>query len=115
MYIEFPVASDVGTQYGTTTGALLNRAAVQPRGLIFSQTLTPSSVSTNTSVEQNFTVTGLIAGSFVIVNGPAQTAGIVMGSARVSSANTLTINFSNPTAGSLTPASGTYNIVMFES
>lgn len=71
--------------------------------------LTPVAVAQATSAEQSFTVPGLTTAQFVQVlfNG-AQTAGIGIVNARVSAANTLTIGFSNSTAGSLTPASGTY-------
>lgn len=75
-------------------------------------TLTPVSVGANTSAEQTFTVLGLQVGDFVDVNvaNSAQTAGIGIVNARVSAANTLAIQFSNSTAGALTPVAGAYNI-----
>lgn len=72
-------------------------------------TLTPASVGAATSAEQSFTVGGLQTNDVIDVmfNG-AQTAGISTGNARVSAANTLTILFSNATAGGVVPASGQY-------
>jgi hypothetical protein len=74
-------------------------------------TLTPVSVAANTSAEQSFTVLGLQMNDFcdVYFQG-AQTAGIGIANARVSAANTLTIMFSNNTAGALVPATGLYVI-----
>lgn len=77
---------------------------------LISASLTPASVATNTVAEQNFTVTGLRTGDFVELNPPSITAGVGISSARVSAADTLTVAFVNPTAGSLTPAAGTYRI-----
>ena len=38
-----------------------------------------------------------------------------IGGFRVSAANTLAIQYINPTAGALTPGAGTYNILAFRS
>lgn len=75
-----------------------------------SQTLTPVAVATITCAEQTFTVPGLVVGDAVTVSPPSITAGVAPVCARVSAANTLAITFCNPTAGSLTPAAGTYQI-----
>ena len=77
---------------------------------IISSSLTPASVATITCAEQTFTVNGLKVGDLVNVNPPSITAGVAPVSARVSAANTLAITFCNPTAGSLTPAAGSYII-----
>jgi hypothetical protein len=72
--------------------------------------LTPVSVAGSTAAEQSFTVLGLQTGDFVEVNlNSAQTAGIGIGNCRAST-NTLTVEFSNSTAGALTPAAGIYLI-----
>jgi hypothetical protein len=77
---------------------------------IISASLTPAATLTITATEQTFTVPGLRVGDHVTVNPPSVTAGLLQGSARVSAANTLAINFVNPTAGSLTAPAGTYTI-----
>lgn len=81
------------------------------KGGVFSLTLTPSAVATVTVAAQNFANTGigLLLGDMVSVayNG-AQTAGVSITDAYVSASDQLTIRFVNPTAGSVTPASGTY-------
>lgn len=86
-------------------------------GNVFSQTvlevsLTPSAVSTVTAVEQTFTVTGVKLGDHVVVNPPGTTSGVVQASARVSAADTVAIQYVNPTAGSVTPLAGTHRILV---
>jgi hypothetical protein len=83
---------------------------------IYSQSLTPASVSAASAATQTFTVTGLTTADKLIVN-----TGFTPGNSavpvgyRVSSADTLEVTYINPTAGSLTPTSGTYNIVAIRS
>lgn len=76
---------------------------------VISPTLTPVSVGAATSAEQSFTIPGLQVGDMVQVTAAvAQTAGIVIGNARVSAANILTVSFGNATAGGVIPAAGAY-------
>lgn len=79
---------------------------------IIQATITPTSVGTLASSTQTFTVPGLTTNMYVQTGGPqaAQTAGIIVVNSWVSAANTLSIQFYNPTAGSLTPVAGTYVI-----
>jgi len=75
--------------------------------------LTPAEVATIVAPAQTFTVPGLKTTDAVIsVNPPSQTAGVAICNARVSAADTLSIQFVNPTAGALTPAAGTHRIVI---
>lgn len=73
---------------------------------IYTQSLTPASVSAGAPTEQTFTVTGLATTDTITVNAP----GAAVFGARVSAANTLAITFMPPAAGSYTPPSGTYRI-----
>ena len=84
----------------------------QVRGIdILEVTLSPATVATTTSAEQTFTVQGLKLHDWVFVNKPTNQAGLVIGNARVSAANTLAISFANVTSGTLTPtASEVYSI-----
>ena len=82
--------------------------------ITYSQTITPTAVGPNTTVAQDFTVTGLIASSVVVVNKPSYTAGIAIAGARVSAANILEITFANCTANTITPPSETYAIANFQ-
>jgi len=75
--------------------------------------LAPTSVANNTSAEQTFTVSGLIAGTPVIVSKPSIQTGLAIAGARVSAANTLAINFVNTTSATITPTAETYYIGMF--
>lgn len=77
--------------------------------MLIAPSLTPVAVLQATTAEQNFTVNGLAVGDMVeVCANVAQTAGVGISNCRVSAANTLTIGFSNSTAGTLTPAAGQY-------
>lgn len=81
----------------------------------YSAALTPAAIAATITAEQTFTVTGLVAATdYVIgVEGPAPTAGTGMVGTRVTADNTVAINFTNPTAGGLTPAAGTYVFIIW--
>ena len=88
--------------------------SLAPVEQVFTAALSPTSVAPNTSAEQTFTVSGLIASTPVIVNKPSVQAGLSIGGARVSAANTLAITFVNNTAATITPTAGeTYVIGNF--
>ena len=75
--------------------------------------LTPVAVAANITAEQNFTITGLLVGDIVrMSSNAAQTAGVIISSARVSATDTLTVSFGNLTAGSLTPVAGIYSLLI---
>ena len=76
---------------------------------VFSTSLTPSSVASQSSNEETVTIT-CSSGDDVIVNGPSQPSGVVLGQAYVSAKNTVKIPFINVTGGALSPTSGTYKI-----
>ncbi len=80
------------------------------KNVTYTATLTPASVAANATSEQTFTVTGLTTDDVVTVNKPSYTAGIVIGNARVSAANTLAITFGNHTAAPIVPPSEIYKI-----
>lgn len=83
--------------------------------VIYSATLTPSSVAANTTAEQTFTVTGVVSGSAVIVNKPTQQAGLGIMGARVSTTNVVAITFCNATATAITPtAAEVYTVANFQ-
>jgi len=73
-------------------------------------TLSPSSCSANTTTLQTFTVNGLQLGDVVDVttNSPiVATGGLGIINSRVSAANTLQLEFINPSAAVLTPTAST--------
>ena len=82
--------------------------------VVYTQTLSPLAVSANTTAEQTFTVSGLVASSPVWVNKPSYTSGLAILGCRVSSANTLAINYANLTSASITPPSESYLIGNFQ-
>lgn len=75
--------------------------------------LTPAEVATITAPAQTFTVPGVKVGDAVVVNPPSVTAGVALANARVSAANTVSIQFVNPTGGPLTPAAGVHRVTVF--
>jgi hypothetical protein len=73
--------------------------------------LTPAAVAANMTAAQTFTIAGLLTTDHVaIACVGAQTAGVFIADVRVSAADTLSVQFGNCTAGSLTPAAGNYII-----
>jgi len=99
------------------TGSLQVGASGTPltQIVVYSAALTPVAVAANTTAEQTFTVNGLTTADKVFVNKPTAQAGLGIVNVRVSAANTLAITYVNDTAGSLTPASETYQIVAIRS
>lgn len=74
-------------------------------------TLSPASVQPNTSAEQTFTVNGLQVGDFVNITKPTAQAGLAIGNARVSAANTIAITFANASAATVSPTAGEVYII----
>jgi len=72
--------------------------------------ITPTSVSANTTASQNFNVAGLQTTDLILVQGVvgAQTAGIIVAEADCLNAGVLTIQFGNMTGTSATPVAGQY-------
>lgn len=102
-----PTASEV---YGIRTWRLNPAAPL----LLYSASIAPGSVAANTTAEQTFTVTGLIAGTPVWINKPSWTNGIGIVGCRVSATNTLAITFGNVTAAAITPPTETYIVGNFQ-
>jgi len=109
----FGAATTTITASETYTVDLFRMAPVAPT-LIYAALLTPGSVAANTTAEQTFTVTGLPAGSAVIVNKPSATTGIAIKNARVSAVNTLAIMYENITSAAITPPAETYLVESFQ-
>ena len=99
-----------GEVYGVVTKRLNPAAPL----VLYNQTLTPTAISANTTAEQTFTVTGLVAASPVWVNKPSFTSGLVIVGVRVSAANTLAINYGNLTSATITPPAEAYTIGNFQ-
>jgi len=79
---------------------------------VVSVSWTPTIVATITAPAQTVTVPGVLVGDAVFVTPPAQTAGVTIGSAYVSAANTVSVQFVNPTAGGVTPAAGVHKFMI---
>lgn len=79
---------------------------------IFQINITPTSVPAQNSNEQTFTVIGINPGDYInLGSAAAQTAGIVVGSCRITAPNTLAVQFVNVSGAAVVPVSGTYGCV----
>jgi hypothetical protein len=78
------------------------------KGSMVSVSMTPASVAAATAAYQTLTLAGVSVGDAVLcVTDPINNATALV-SARVTAANTVALQFVNPTAGALTPNPGTY-------
>jgi hypothetical protein len=102
-----PTAAEVYDQ-------LIYRPAPAAPLVLYSQSIAPTSVAANTSAEQTFTVTGLVASSLVAANKPSYTSGIAIGGVRVSALNQIAITFINVTAAAIVPPTETWLIGNFQ-
>lgn len=109
------VVSKVAGQALAPLSVAIGSGTVLTKAVVYTPTLTPASVAAAVVAEQTFTVTGLTTADKVIVNPPAIANATGIAGARVSAADTLAIRFVNPTAGALTPTSGTYTVLAFRS
>lgn len=81
--------------------------------LAINVTFDPAAVATITTAEQDVTIPGVKVGDIVIaVNKPSLTAGVGVCNARVKAADTVSLQFVNPTAGSVNPASEVWTFVI---
>ena len=81
--------------------------------IVLQVNLTPVAVAANSTVEQSFTIPGLIAGDQVsafILQAAYPNTDVSYVNARCAANNTLTVAYQNGTGGSLTPPSGNYYI-----
>ena len=93
-----------------STGSLVSPISNVTEAVVLAVALTPVAVATVTTAEQIFDVPGVLASDFISVNPAAATAGVGIVGARASADGQIGITYVNPTAGSLTPAAGTYLI-----
>ena len=74
--------------------------------------LTPSAVTAGNTGTNTVTCNGAAIGDVVDVSVPAVLGNVTM-QGEVTAANTVTIKFSNATAGSITPPAGNYSVVVY--
>lgn len=92
-----------------TIGPLVGLA----RGARFSCSIpiTAAAVAATTVVSQTATVPGLRTDMTLTVQGPAPATNAALVGARCSAADVLQLDYINPTDGSVSPSSGTHNVV----
>jgi hypothetical protein len=99
-----------------------NTQGERASAFVFTASLTHAAVATNVAAEQAFTVTNGTNSStlrkgltlrdtdLVMVTGPGTGNASALVGARVNTSGQLVLVFENTTAGSLTPAAGTYRV-----
>lgn len=91
-------------------------ATILSQIVVYSQSITPvATAAAIGTTSQTFTVTGLSTSDKISVNGPAPTSLCPITGYRVSSANTLQLDFSTLTAAACTPSAGTHTVVAIRS
>lgn len=76
-------------------------------------TYDPANISgTATTTEQDITVSGVKVGDLAFVSKPSHNTGVTIGNVRVKAADTVSIQWVNPTAGAVNPGSETYSILI---
>lgn len=79
----------------------------------FTTVFDPASVATITTAEQDITVKGVKVGDIVLaISKPTLTAGLGISNTRVKAADTISVQFVNPTAGGVDAGSETYTVVI---
>lgn len=102
------------TQPTDPSQAQASYALGQSAVVVYLSAQTPAAVNAGQTTEQDFTVTGVAAGSVVAISKSTTQAGLGIVGCRVKAANTVSVVFCNPTAGNLTPTGGeNYWIVEF--
>jgi hypothetical protein len=84
-------------------------------------TITPAAVAGGSAVEQTFVIptantvnqVPILPTDIIEVFAPGAVSGVFIASARVTALNTVTLQFANPTAGSITPPAGAYRIIVW--
>lgn len=69
-------------------------------------------VAANTSEEETFTLNGVKVGDFISVQSDDLEAGIILGSARVETADTVTVEVINATGSPVNAASSTMSVLV---
>jgi hypothetical protein len=118
--MAFPASTNVDGSNPGPNSASLPDTVQMPTGNIwkcgiFGVNITPAAIAnTAASGAQTFAATGigLLPTDVVIVTPPSVVAGVQQGSAFVSAGDTLSIQFINSTAGSLTPPAGIYKVTV---
>ncbi len=106
-------AVSAGTVAGTTSVTVGTSGTALTQIKTYSQTLTPVSVAANGCATQTFTVTGIAATDYLILNGTPITPARV--NVRPSGADTIAVTYCNPGNGALTPVGFTATIIAISS
>jgi hypothetical protein len=94
------------TRYAATEKAVSSLVSVS---------LTPAAVATITSAAQTVTgIPGVEATDLVFCVRSANTTAAALTSVQANGANSISMTFTNPTAGSVTPTAGTYTFLILK-
>jgi hypothetical protein len=117
--MAFPASTNVDGSNPGPNFANLPDTVQMPTGNIwkvgiFGISLTPGAATAGTATAQSFAATGigLLTTDVVFVTPPSQITGVSLGQTFVSANDTLSIQFVNPTAGSVTAPAGIYKVTV---
>lgn len=79
----------------------------------YTETLDPASVGANSIAAEAFTVTGIQTTDFLVGVVPPNDT-VIVGQGRITAADQVTVQFANPTAGALDPASGDWKFYVIK-
>ena len=96
------------SQFGVPQSPMGN---IQQLGLL-SVPVVPASVAAATTVEQTFTVAGVITGDVMFVTKPTAQAGLSIATSRIAATGVIAITYSNTTAVAITPTAETYTMLI---
>lgn len=105
----FPLFPLIAGGMGVQDGLL-----IKPQVIVFQVSLTPASVATIVCAEQALTVTGVLASDILVhaSNSVNLATAVSATVGHVSAADTIRVDYCNPTAGALVPTPGTHNVVV---
>lgn len=114
------VTSDGNNVQGTSaisaaTSVTIGSGTAITKIQVLTASFTPTSVNAVTCADRSATVTGIATTDKVFVTTPELGNSAAAVAARASGANTVAVMFCNPTAGALTPTSGTYTFTAIRS
>ena len=117
--MAFPSTTNVDGSNPGPNSAVLPDTTQAPIGNVqmvgvFDVTLTPAAVAAASAVEQTFSNVGigLKVGDAVSLSALSALNGVGICQARVVSSDELGVTFVNPTSGSITPTSGSYQVTV---
>ena len=79
---------------------------------VYDESLTPASVGANSIAQESFSVPGARTGDVILAVSPPASLNVGVAGFRIDADDSVELTFVNPTAGALSPTSGTWRFVI---